>query len=372
VRSPRRLRLLHVVDNLNYGGMERIIAELVRRADRDRFDVHVMGVSYLGHFAEGLTDIATLHVAQPMSRLSILRPASLARDIGAIAPDVIHIHSGVWFKAARAAAMAGVPTRVYTDHGRQHPDPWLNRTLDRTASARTHHVVAVSDALRDHMRRFVADPRRLTVIRNGVDTAHFAPHERDGSLHAELGLDPATPIIGSVGRLEPVKGYEVAVAAFARLLSTWDRAPKPALVLIGDGSERQRLESDAARLGIANHVFFRGWRTDIERHLSEFDVFTMSSHSEGTSVSLLEAMSSGLCPVVTRVGGNAAVLGQPLAHRLVPPDDPEALASAWRDALTDPAARARDARAARQRVLDDYSLDAMVRAYEALYVAPAA
>jgi len=366
----RRVRVLHVVDNLNYGGMERIIAELVRRADRDRFELHVLAVTYLGHFAEGLEDVATLHVARPMSRFSIVRPASLARDIRTIAPDVIHIHSGVWFKAARAAAMAGVPRRVYTDHGRQHPDPWINRTIDRSASARTHHVVAVSDALRDHMRSFVADPRRLTVVRNGVDTEHFAPRQSDRSLHTELGLDADTPIIGSVGRLEPVKGYEVAIEAFAKLLADWSEGPAPALVLIGDGSERQRLESDARRLGIADHVFFRGWRTDIERHLAEFDLFTMSSHSEGTSVSLLEAMSSGLCPVVTRVGGNAAVLGEPLAHRLVPPADPDALAAAWRDALTNPDDRACDARRARQRVLDDYSLDAMVRAYESLYDAP--
>ena len=355
------------MDNLNYGGMERIIAELVRRADRNRFELHVLAVTYLGHFAEGLEDVATLHVARPMSRFSIVRPASLARDIRTIAPDVIHIHSGVWFKAARAAAMADVPRRVYTDHGRQHPDPWINRRIDRSASARTHHVVAVSDALRDHMRSFVADPGRLTVVRNGVDTEHFAPRQSDGSLHTELGLAAHTPIIGSVGRLEPVKGYEVALGAFAKLLADWNAGAAPALVLIGDGSERQRLESDARRLGVADHVFFRGWRTDIERHLAEFDLFTMSSHSEGTSVSLLEAMSSGLCPVVTRVGGNAAVLGEPLAHRLVAPADPPALASAWRDALTNPDNRACDAGRARQRVLDDYSLDAMVRAYESLY-----
>jgi glycosyltransferase involved in cell wall biosynthesis len=76
--------------------------------------------------------------------------------------------------------------------------------------------------------------------------------------------------------------------------------------------------------------------------------------------------------VVTRVGGNAAVLGEPLTHRLVPPNDPDALARAWREALDDRDARERDACAARRRVLDDYSLDAMVRAYEALYVTPAA
>jgi glycosyltransferase involved in cell wall biosynthesis len=93
----------------------------------------------------------------------------------------------------------------------------------------------------------------------------------------------------------------------------------------------------------------------------------MSSRSEGTSVSLLEAMSAGLCPVVTDVGGNAAVLGPALRHRLVPPADPEALAMAWRDALVDSDRRTADGAAARQRVKAVYSLEEMVRRYESLY-----
>lgn len=368
--ASRRLRVLHLVDNLNYGGMERIIAELVRRADRGRFEIHVMGLTYLGHFAEELADIAALHVASPMSRFSIVRPTSLARDIGAIAPDVVHIHSGVWFKSARAAAIAGVPRRVYTDHGRQHPDPWVYRALDRHASAKTDTIVAVSEPLRNHLATFVVAAERLTVVPNGVDTVRYAPRTRDGSVRRELGIGPEAAMLGSVGRLEPVKGYDVMLEAFARLLASAPASPRAALVLIGDGSERARLEADARRLGIAAHVHFLGWRSDIERHLADFDLFTMSSHSEGTSVSLLEAMSSGLCPVVTHVGGNAVVLGSELAHRLVPPRDPAALAGAWASAIDDPQKRQRDAAAARRRVLDDFSLDAMVQAYERIYEEP--
>jgi glycosyltransferase involved in cell wall biosynthesis len=110
-----------------------------------------------------------------------------------------------------------------------------------------------------------------------------------------------------------------------------------------------------------------GWRSDIERITRAFTIFAMSSHSEGTSVSLLEAMSSGLCPVVTDVGGNSIVLGAELSHRLVRPNDPEALARALTDALRNEELRERDARAARARVVDDFGLEAMVRRYETLY-----
>lgn len=100
---------------------------------------------------------------------------------------------------------------------------------------------------------------------------------------------------------------------------------------------------------------------------ASFTIFTMSSRSEGTSVSLLEAMAASLCPVVTDVGGNAAVLGEELRHRLVRPEAPEALAAAWWAALNDPARRAADARGARRRVEARFGVDVMVRQCETTY-----
>ena len=125
----------------------------------------------------------------------------------------------------------------------------------------------------------------------------------------------------------------------------------------------------AAELGVAPWVHFLGWRTDVAELYPQFDLFTLSSHSEGTSVSLLEAMSCGVCAVVTDVGGNADVLGPGLAHRLVPPADPAALAEAWLRGLGDPAARAADGPRGEARVAAQYGAEAMVRRYEALYSA---
>jgi glycosyltransferase involved in cell wall biosynthesis len=111
------------------------------------------------------------------------------------------------------------------------------------------------------------------------------------------------------------------------------------------------------------HVRLLGWRDDIHALHAAFTLFTMSSHSEGTSISLLEAMSAGLCPVVTDVGGNRAVVGDELAHRLVPREDPAALAAAWCDALVDRERRMADSDCARQRVERCFDLQAMVRRY---------
>jgi len=363
----RRIRVMHVVNNLNYGGLERVVAEMVQRTDSDRFESHVMALGYLGHFGEGLDAFAALHVAEPMSRFSMLRPASLTRQIATIAPDVVHLHSGALYKGSLAASMAGVARQIFTDHGRQNPDPWLHRTIDRRASRRIDVIVAVSDKLRRHLESFMPRSTRIRVIPNGVNTDRYAPLDDDSDFRRELNIAPDVPIIGSIGRLEPIKGYRIMIDAFAKLRSNWNGLSAPILVLVGDGSERAVLEQSATDLGVADSIHFVGWRSDIDRITRAFTIFSMSSHSEGTSVSLLEAMSSGLCPVVTNVGGNAAVLGAELSHRLVTPDDPEALSGALTVALQNDALRVRDATAARARVVNHFGLDAMVHAYQALY-----
>src|SRR4051812_20054675 len=99
---PRRVRVLHILQNLNYGGMERLLFEMLRRFDRDRFDNHVLALQFVGRFGQGLEQFAAVSVARPMTRASLLRPMSLARDIRSVAPDVVHTHSGVWYKASLA------------------------------------------------------------------------------------------------------------------------------------------------------------------------------------------------------------------------------------------------------------------------------
>jgi glycosyltransferase involved in cell wall biosynthesis len=363
----RRLRVLHIVENLNYGGMERLISDMARHLDATRFEMHILALGYLGHFSEGLEGCAVLHTARAQARWSMLYPSTLAHDIRRIAPDIVHTHSGLWYKVGLAARMAAVPVVVYTDHGRQVPDPWMNKVIDGFASRRTDVVVAVSQRLSEQMRKIVHDAGRVRVIPNGVDTETYLPRTDDYVLRRELGIAPDAQIIGSIGRLEVVKGYEVMVEAFVKLLETWTGTPRPVLVLVGDGSERPALERAADAAGCRGAIHFLGWRSDMATCHRAFTLFTMSSHSEGTSVSLLEAMSAGLCPIVTNVGGNRAVLSDALQHRLVASGRPDALAVAWREALTNPEQRVIDAHAARQRVVQEFSLDIMVRQYESLY-----
>lgn len=365
----RPVRVLHVIQNLNYGGMERLLADIVRRCDPALVESHVVCLQYIGRFGEDLGDIAGVHLAEPLPRYSMLWPGPLIRQIRALAPDVVHTHSGVWYKASFAARRAGVGRVMHTEHGRAHPDPFASRVVDGLAARNTDIVVAVSGLLGEQLvDRRIARRDQVRVIPNGVDTDLFRPRPDEGSPLSVLDIPADTPIIGSIGRLELIKGYDVMVDAFAILRARWEGEHAPVLVVGGEGSQRPELLRRAAAQGVQDSIYFLGWRDDIHELHAAFDLFTMSSRSEGTSVSLLEAMSAELCPVVTDVGGNAAVLGPELQHRLVPAEDAPALAAAWLDALRDGCRRAQDAKTARMRVKDDYGLEAMVRRYQALYV----
>jgi glycosyltransferase involved in cell wall biosynthesis len=346
--------------------MERVLHSLASQLPPRGFEVHVVVLQYLGRFAEGLEGTVTFHQVPPMSRLSLLHPRQLIAVLRGIVPDVVHSHTGVWLKASRAARVARVPVMVHTEHGRPDPVPLADRLIDNRASRWTDTVIAVSDALAEVLRRQVVhDPTRVRVITNGVDVDTLRPPADRTALRVDLGLPPDVPIIGSIGRLEPVKNYQLALRAFARLGAT--HGSPPILVLAGDGSERASLEALARELGVAPRVKFLGWRDDTERLYGAFDVFTLTSRSEGTSVSLLEAMSSGVCPVTTDVGGNRAVLGPGLESLVVPGDDAEALAAAWQRQLADPVLRATLGTQARRRVEAGFSLKRMVEQHVSLY-----
>jgi len=213
----------------------------------------------------------------------------------------------------------------------------------------------------------VADARRVLVIPNGIATAQFATTGSRLRLRSGLGLREDQLVIGSIGRLQPVKGYDVMLEALAALRHQWAGGHRVLLVLAGDGPERAALEARAARLGISDSVRLLGWRDDIHDLHAVFDIFSLSSRSEGMSISLLEAMAAGLCPVVTDVGGNGEVLGPELRDLLARPEDPTALALAWERVLADPARRGDRAHAAQQRARERFDVSQMVARYERLY-----
>jgi glycosyltransferase involved in cell wall biosynthesis len=363
--TSRRIRVLHVVRNLNDGGMERVVADLARVADPAVLDMHVMTLGRFGRFANDVGLNTALHSPPRMTRLSLLRPTGLAAAIRRIAPDVVHTHSGTWYKVARAATLAGVPV-VYTDHGRHLPDPWLNRTLDRQAARWTDRVVAVSRALGEYLVARLGLPRsRVEVITNGIDVQRLDAALPAGGVRRSLRASGADGVVfGTLGRIEPVKGYAVLLDA----LRQWPAdAPRASLLIAGEGSERVRLEAMARRFELQDRVRFLGWIEQPERFYPLLDAFVLSSYSEGTSISLLEAMAARCPTVVTDVGGNREVLGDELGEWLVPAGDPGALAARMATVARSSGLRDRLGALARARIEGAYDLSLTAGRYALLY-----
>ena len=367
-QALRPLRVTHVVFDLDGGGMETLVADLARRL-RDRLSVSVISLSgregKVGASIRPLLD--EFHVVRPVPLFSMFFPSALARQLRALRPDVVHLHSGAWFKGALAARLAGVRKVVYTEHGREHHDPWSQRILDHVAARLTDSVVAVSGRLQTYLRRSVGVPQtKLRTVANGVDVTRFSGRGDTAELRAQLGIPTDALIIGTVGRLQPVKAHVHLVAAFTALRSMAPVRPPLHLVLCGDGPERAPLERQIHDLGVESVVHLTGWVSRPADYYRLFDIFALTSTSEGAPVSLMEAMSCGAIPVVTDVGANAEILGTDLAQFLVPAGDVPAIARGLGSALAAPG-RAELRVLARRRVHQTYNLDRVAEEYERLY-----
>jgi glycosyltransferase involved in cell wall biosynthesis len=364
----RPVRVTHIVFDLEGGGLETLVANMAAHWAGTDIVMSVITLSgrvgRVGASVRRLVD--QFHVISPRRGWSMLHPKALGAAIRATRPDVAHLHTGAWFKGARAARMAHIPRVLYTEHGREHHDPLLARWQDRVASGWTDHVVAVSDRLRHYMIDTVGvSAGRVMTIANGVDTERFRPG-RGPRLRRALGLSDDTLVIGSVGRLEPVKAFPELVAAFARVRRAVARRPL-ALVLFGDGVDRATIARAAVDAGVAAHVHLPGWIDSADDAYRCMDIFAMTSTSEGMSVSLMEAMACGVCPVVTDVGANADVVGPELRHHVVPCGARPALSSLIARLVEDDGARRAASERARAEAVARFRVAATFHAYERLY-----
>ena len=229
-------------------------------------------------------------------------------------------------------------------------------------------MVTVSDRLARYLEEVVGvGAKRLRVIQNGVDTAVFAPGAAPAELRARVGIPSGALVVGSIGRLEPVKAYTRLIDAVAELRAS-EAVGRPVVGAIwGDGSERAALETRIAGLGLAGSFFLPGWTENAAASHRMLDVFVLPSVSEGASVSLMESLASGVTPVVTDVGASAEIVGPDLAGQVVPPGDQAAFTTLLGATLRDEARRRHAGELGRRHVVARYSLDAMVGAYERLY-----
>jgi glycosyltransferase involved in cell wall biosynthesis len=355
---------------LDTGGTQRHLQQVLRLLDGTRFTAEVYTLRPGGDVERELRaagiPVTTLAVgrrlASPRAMQVIVRTAAALR-----ARNVHVVHGYQWRPAlvgSIVARLAGV-TLVLASKRSLTGESRTARLAWRVIGRRVDTIVVNAEALRDEAEAH-GTRARWRVIPSGVDVDRFADTPAVAEAKQALGLDPRRPVVGTVGRLEARKGHARFLDA-ARVLLASANGLRPQLLIVGDGPLRASLAQQADALGVADSVHFTGALADVRVPLAAMDVFVLPSDAEGMSNALLEAMAAGRPVVATAVGGTVEVL-EGESGVLVPPRDPEALASAVLRLLSDPVGARRLADAARRRVADAFGARAMVARLEALYV----
>jgi len=375
---------LRVITRLNIGGPA-IHAILLTRDLNDgvRF-TSTLVTGTPGEREGDMADLALRNGVTPITMAALGREISPLDDLAALArmvklvrqirPDVVHTHMAKAGTVGRIAAqMCGVPLIVHTYHGHVFHSYFGRRktqvflTIERALALRTHRLVTVGDSQRAEIASYgIAPPAKLEPIRLGLELRPFLEAETHrGDLRRELGIGHSTRLIGIVARLAPIKAHEDFFAA-AQLVQ--QAQPDVSFLVIGDGERRAELEALVRRLSLTDHVRFLGWRRDMPRIYADLDVVALTSRSEGSPVSLIEALAAARPVVSTAVGGVPEVVLDGETGLTVPVSQPRALAEGIVRLLRDPGEAELLAHAGRRHVYPRYDSSRLVEDMRSLYL----
>lgn len=361
------LKVVHLLQGLEVGGLEMMVTQLILRMDPERYAIQVIGYDSLGPLA------TRLGLGGVPCRLLKRRPGvdwryilRLAWVLQRIRPSVLHLHNPTaFFYGALAGFLARIPCVIYTEHGRDFASSKRNRYLHRFLARLTDRIVVVAEASRTVLEEEGVPGNKIVTLHNGVDAARFILGSNPWTLREKLDFSPEQPLVGIVARLDPIKNHPSLLRAWARVIQ---ERPEARLLVIGDGPSRSALEQLTGELGIANAVRFLGVRDDVPELLALVDVAVLCSQSEGLSITLLEESAAGKAIVATAVGGNGEVIEDGCNGLLVPSGDDDALASAILGLLANPEQARTMGQAARQRFTQEFTLERMTQRYTELYL----
>jgi glycosyltransferase involved in cell wall biosynthesis len=362
-----RVRVVEVMATGTNGGAQEHVFALASRLCSDRYDVRVISLSH-GSSVRRMqkAGIETSVIDEPDDRLAV---RALAEELAAFEPEVVHNHM---YRAEVVGTLAALhlgengcrrPAVISTVHSSRV------RCVDdreklRQLTPLMDRLIVVSRAIE---RKIAEEGRKgapVSLIYNGVDLQRYNHQQPCCTLHEEYGIDSEGPIVGVVARLEAEKGHRTLIDAWPDVLAA---VPSAWLLIIGEGSERDSLESQAQSLGIEHRVVFTGRREDVPAVTAALDISVLPSYREAQGLSVLEAMALSRPVVASAVGGIPEMIEDGVTGLLVPPHDREALAAAIVRLLTDHPLADMIARAGHNLVHDRFCIELMIESISSLY-----
>ena len=367
--------IAHLIYRLGVGGMEHGLVTLINGMPAAAYDHAIICLSESTDFRNAIqrpdVPVISLHKREGQDLPAYWRLWKVLRQLR---PAILHTRTLGVLDAQICGALAGVPARVHGEHGRQVDDlNWSNRRhrwMRRCVRPFVHQYIAVSKDLESHLRDTIGVPaNRLEQIYNGVDSKCFCPRygPRRG-LGPQGFAPPESIVIGTVGRMQPVKDQLTLTRAFLRLLNiVGDARQRLRLVLVGDGPLREPCQRLLNEAGAAHLAWLPGELRTVHELLPQMDIFVLPSLGEGISNTILEAMACGLPVVATRGGGNPELVEDGRTGVMVPPANSDAIAAAVASYIENPAKISKHGQCGRQKVEREFTLESMISKYTNVY-----
>ena len=382
--NGRPIRVLRVIARLNVGGPALHVTYLARGlAERGYATTLVAGD--VGRGEESMAFVAENAGVEVLPLHGLSRELSPVRDaiaawrlagiIRRVRPDVVHTHTAKAGAVGRAAAVLAGPRRpvvVHTFHGHVlrgyfgRVGTLVFRAIETILARATDRLIAVSPEVRDELVALrVAPERKFSVVRLGIELEPRVAFDGDAAeVRRRHGIGQDTFVVGWFGRMTAVKRTDDLLTTLAGLRV---RGVEALLLLVGDGDDRERLEQRAHDLGLAKSCLFLGYQEDVAQWYAVCDAVVLTSVSEGTPVTIIEALAAGRPVVATKVGGVPDVVDEGETGFLVRPGDTHALAERLEILARDPERRTAMGETGRERVLRRYAVERLVDDVDALY-----
>lgn len=365
-KTNKPINILYIIWSLGLGGAERVVINLAKGLDRNKFNPIVCCLNDKGIFARELENADIKVIA--LNKRKKIEPSIIKRIMQVIIENNIQIvHTHMWganFWGRIAAKFSGVPVVIATEH---NADIWKNAfflTLDKWLSRWTDKIIAVSENVKEfYVHKGIAS-EKIEVIYNGVEITG-APVLQCSSVpvRKEFGIREDETVLAVIGRLVEQKGHKYLFEA----ISSLDGQYKVRVLVVGEGPLMKSLRSQVVGLRLADKVIFTGLRQDVPNLLKAIDILVMPSLREGLPMIALEAMASGVPVVATKVGGNPEIIIDGLTGILVEPKDHIALKEAISRLINDKAFAQGLISNSKKKVEKEFSIANMVNKTQGLY-----
>jgi glycosyltransferase involved in cell wall biosynthesis len=361
-----RIKILHVVFSLEPGGMENGLVNVASGLNRDEFEVHVCCLERGGDFIQRLPEPANVSILKKRPGFSFQTIGALAKVIGRVQPDLIHSHNlGPLIYTGLATGFGFWRPILHGEHGlpedQRKPQAVRQRKRFYRYCRRVH---TVSHGLRERLIELGMPSAKISVILNGVNTQRFIPADSQKA-REEIGLPLEGPVLGIVGRFDLLKRHSELIEAFAQLASQF---PAAQLLIVGDGgSEWERVNKEVRSSAVKNRIHLVGFKSEPRPYYQAMDLLVVPSLVEGLSNVVLEAMACGVPVLAHQACGNAEMIRNGADGIIADLESVENLQRKIAQALENRTHLLEMGMAARQSVLERFSIQRMVQNYESVY-----